>query len=138
MLFLLGGVRITHSGFNVDKMGRENRSEFAEYKVVGAEPKYEFMGDAERKITLSGKIYPLALGGYSALSTLEAMRQSGLPTMLVRGDGGFFAWVIIDNVSETHNWLTYQGVGQEVEHQITLLRADPPLASALGSFLSIF
>ncbi|MFN3892011.1 MAG: phage tail protein [Beijerinckiaceae bacterium] len=138
MLFMLGGVRVTHSGFNVEKMGRENNSEYAEYKVVGAEPKYEFMGDAGRKITLSGKIFPFALGGYSALSILEGMRQSGVPTMLVRGDGGFFAWVIIESVKEEHKSLNYLGVGQEVEHEITLLRADPPIAAGLGSFLSIF
>lgn len=138
MLFMLGGVRVSHSGFNVDKMGRENKASFAEYKVVGAEPKYEFMGDEQRKITLSGTIYPLAIGGYPALSALEAMRQSGVPTMLVRGDGGFSAWVIIESVKESHAHLTYQGVGQEVEHEITLLRADPPMAAGLGSFLSIF
>lgn len=138
MLFMLGGVRVTHSGFNVEKMGRDNKAGFAEYKVIGAEPKYEFMGDEGRRITLSGKVFPIALGGYSSLSVLEAMRQSGLPTMLVRGDGGFFAWVIIDSVKETHTYLTHQGVGQQVEHEISLLRADPPLASGLGSFLSIF
>jgi phage protein U len=138
MMFMLGGVRISHAGFGVEKMGRENKAAFAEYKVIGAEPKYEFMGDEGRKITLGGKIYPFAIGGYSALSALELMRQSGKPTTLVRGDGGFFAWCIIENVKETHNWLNPRGVAQEVEHEITLYRCDAPMASGLGSFLSIF
>jgi phage protein U len=138
MMFMLGGIQISHRGFGVDKMGRENKSKFAEYKVIGAEPKYEFMGDEGRKITLSGKIYPIAIGGYPALSALEAMRQSGARTTLVRGDGGFFAWGIIETVTEKHGWLTHQGVAQEVEHEITFYRCDPPLASGLGSLLSIF
>lgn len=138
MLFMVGGVQVTHSGFNVDAVERAGEAVFATYHVVGAEPQYEFMGEGERTIALSGKIHPIALGGGSSLSALEAMRQAGKPTMLVRGDGGFHAWVIIDKISEKHHWLNSFGQPQVVEHEISMKRCDSPQAAGLGALLSIF
>lgn len=138
MLYMLGGVAFEVAGLNAERVSRESQSEFATYNVVGAEPLYEFMGEGERKITISGKVFPFALGGGPSLSQLEALRQAGMPTSLVRGDGGGLAWVIIESMREKHGHLYFSGAPQEVEHEVCLVRCDAPSAGGMGMFLSLF
>jgi len=139
MLFDLGGVTFVIAGPNIDKVSLESKADFATYNVVGAEPKYEFMGEGARTIKLSGKILPRHFGGYSALDALNAIRASGQPVSLVRGDGRSMGWVIIDEIEEKHSWLLYNGSPQSVEHEIKLTRIDAPsVGSVVGFFFSLF
>lgn len=138
MLYDLGGVGFQVAGLNADKLSREREASFATYEVVGGAPVYEFMGEGERSVEISGKCHPYHFGGVGALDALEAIRASGEPVYLMRGDGRPLGWVIIKSITEADAWLQYRGDPAEITHTIKLLRCDAPGVGALGFFFSLF
>jgi len=156
MLFQLGYVTVDSPNdhvtfdspgpFNVTETSEEFGGDHAVKAVVGARQPREFVGPADRKMTLSGTLFPdfFARAGYATgldeVETLRAMAENGKPQILVRGDGVNLGWWIIEKVSQKSSKLSADGVGKVITFDIALVKstasADP--ADALHLVTSLW
>ena len=139
MLMQIGPVAF-NLRFNIDGVTRETLRDFAEKPVIGAMPPLEDMGDGVERMALAGRLVPQKLGRLSSLEVLRAAQATGLPQLLVRGDGRVFGWYVITRVTDGHSFLDARGVGQMVDMTIDLAKTSQPTGqgyfSALWSLLS--
>lgn len=135
MLFQLGSVQFDVAPVNVHEASREVGHDFAAKDVIGAPKPRESMGEADEKVSMSGRLFPHRLGGLGGLAALEAMARAGTPQILVRGDGMVYGWFLIESVKEKSTYLDGRGVGREIEFDISLVRS--PNAASAGSIMSM-
>lgn len=126
MLMVLGALKFEVWPFNPTETGSEEGGEFVEKPVMGRRPPLEFVGEAQESFTISVKLFPAKLGGLGSLDKLKAIRLSGIPQYLMRGDGVPLGWFVVTKVGSTSNYLDAKGVGQQINIDISLLRADAP------------
>lgn len=129
MLYALGPVLFEVWPVNVYEVTRATEAGFVEKPVLGRRPPLEFVGDGRESISLAVKLFPEKLGGLSSLDQLDAMRQSGQPQYLMRGDGVPLGWFLLDKVSEKSTFLGPAGIGRVIDVDLGLSRADAPSAS---------
>lgn len=114
-------------------------SSFAKHDVMGAPPVYEDMGDDEGTVTLKGTLHPYFFGGaLKGLSALEAARQAKVPLPLMRGDYVPIGWFLINKISRSDAELSPEGIGNQIEYSVELLRAGSPGASGAEAVLRLF
>lgn len=128
MLMMLGSVELEVWPFNPTETGHETGGDFVEKPVMGRRPPLEWVGEAGETFSITAKLFPARLGGLGSLSKLSAMRKSGIPQYLMRGDGVPLGWMAVERVSERSSYLDAKGVGQVIEVEISLRRADAPTA----------
>ena len=126
MLYLLGALKIEVAPFNVHEVGQTGETDYAVKPVAGIEQPLEHVGEGSNTTTLAGRLCPEALGGADGLAILGAMRASGRPQFLMRGDGLPLGWHAITQVETNARFLDGRGVGKMVEVNITLRRAATP------------
>lgn len=135
MLYQLGVLSIRVQPFNVDKYQRDGTTDYAAKPVLGAEPPLEYVGEGANTLTLSGSLFPKAIGGLTELEILEAMRTSGTPQYVLRGDGRPMGWYAIQSVSEAGEHLAHDGVARKIGITIKMRRAGKPSRLALFAIL---
>lgn len=115
-------------------------SHFAKHEVIGTSPVYEDTGDDESTVTLKGTLHPyLFKGALSGLAALRAARAAKIPLTMTRGDYKPMGWFLINEISAEHSTLhPLDGVGQEIEYTVELLRAGPPGAGGAETLLRLF
>jgi len=126
MLMVLGALTFKVWPFNPTGTGSDSGGEYVEKPVMGRRPPLEFVGDASEDFTISVRLFPAKLGGLGSLDQLHTIRKSGIPQYLMRGDGVPLGWFVVTNVSEQSSYLDARGVGQQIDVEITLRRADAP------------
>lgn len=126
MLMVLGALRFEVWPFNPIETGSDSGGEYVEKPVMGRRPPLEFVGETTESFTISVKLFPAKLGGLGSLDQLHTIRRSGIPQYLMRGDGVPLGWYVVDNVGTKSGYLNAQGVGQTVDVDISLRRADAP------------
>lgn len=126
MLMVLGALAFEVWPFNPTGTGSESGGEYVEKPVMGRRPPLEFVGEATENFTISAKLFPAKLGGLGSLDQLHAIRKSGIPQYLMRGDGVPLGWYVVSNIGEQSSYLDAKGVGQQIEVEISLRRADAP------------
>lgn len=136
MLMTLGSLVLEVWPFNPTETDRNSGGDYVEKPVMGRRPPLEWVGEAAETFNISARLFPAKLGGLDGLSRLNAMRQSGTPQYLMRGDGRPLGWFVIESVSENSQYLDAKGVGQVIEVDITLKRSDAPGVGNLFSILS--
>ena len=139
MLMQLGPLQFTVAPLNTNDVGHDGSASFAEHPVVGAIPPLEFTGAGPERWTIRGEMFPKKFGGLTELQTLHALRQSGQPQFLMRGDGAPLGWVVIVEVSERATYLDRDGVGRVIQFDVTLKKSQAPGADGLfAALLSLF
>lgn len=136
MLYMLGVLRIQVAPFNVADVSERGSTDYVAKPVVGTEPPLEYVGEGSNEMSLSGQLFPMSLGGLDELELLRQMRISGQPQYLMRGDGRPMGWFAIMSVDARHSYLNSQGVGKQVEVQISLRRAQTPSAQSFFSLVA--
>ena len=112
--------------FNLDSIGRQTVRDYAEKPVIGAMPSLEDMGDGPETLSFSGRIISQRLGGLDGLPVLRKAQRTGLPQLVMRGDGAVLGFYVIRGVADDHAFLNAAGVGQVVDIGIDLQKtADP-------------
>lgn len=130
MLYLLGPLSIEVAPFNVHEVDESGATDFAVKPVAGAEQPLEYVGEGANEITLTGRLFPQALGGSGGLELLRLMRASGRPQFLMRGDGRPLGWHAITRVTTGSRHLDRHGVGRLIEVSIQLRRSSTPGAAS--------
>lgn len=140
MLYQLGALTFDVIPVNIETTEREMGADYAAKDVVGSMRSREFMGEADDKIKLSGRLFPHKFGGVAGINVLQAMAVAGEPQMLIRGDGGVFGWYVIEKVTDKHTFLDVVGVGRMIEFDIELVRTlnRPSAAGMANTIFSLF
>ncbi|UYO50345.1 phage tail protein [Rhodopseudomonas palustris] len=128
-LMAYGPVTFSIYPLNPQSTERSTEASYVEKPVVGRRPPLEFMGDGAEDLTISAVLFPMKFGGLSSLSVLDAMRTSGIPHLLVRGDGTPLGWFCVIGAREKATYLDQSGVGQKIDIDLHLKRADAPNAA---------
>ena len=140
MLFQLGPITVDSPGpFNATNTNEEFGADYAVKPVVGAQQPREFMGPADHRFTLSGKLFPQFFGrngqatGLDEIQMLRSLTGTGDPQILVRGDGYNLGWWLIEKVTQKSSTLDAHGIGRQIAFDITLVEsptsASPPASS---------
>jgi hypothetical protein len=138
MLACLGPV-VFNLKNDLQTISMETKSSFAKHDVMGAAPVYEDTGDDESTMTLKGTLHPYFFqGALNGLAALEAARQAKTPLPLLRGDYVPMGWFLIDKISRDDSELYLEGIGQEIDYTVDLLRADSPGIGGAESLLRLF
>ena len=126
MLYLFGPLTFEVWPLNPTGTESEQGGSFATKKVMGRRPPVEFVGEAAETFMLTAALFPAKLGGLGKLEELRAIRLSGLPQYLMRGDGVPLGWFVVTKVKERGSYLSANGVGQKIDVDISLMRGDGP------------
>ena len=135
MLYAYGDLLFEIAPFNTEKTRRSTAADFAAKDLIGRRKSREYVGEGDEKLVFNCKLFPQKLGGLDRLDWLDAVRLSGVPQMLVRGDGTPLGWFLLEQVEENSSYLNGQGIGNMIDVTINLIRDDPPSAEA---FISSF
>jgi phage protein U len=130
MLYMIGPVTVDVFPFNADAVGVEGTTDYAKKDLLGRLPAREFVGEGDETLTLKGQVLPSKLGGLSSIEALHGMRRQGERTFVMRGDGRVMGWYAVEHISEQHEMLGPNGVGQVVKHEVKLIMVDPPGSDA--------
>ncbi len=136
MLMMVGPVIMQVAPFNMTEYTHTHGGAFAEKPVMGGRQPLEWMGQATESWNLSAKLFPARFGGSSSLAILAAVRASGLPQLMLRGDGSLMGWVVVEQVTEKFTLLDSNGVGKVIDVGIALKRSQPPTPAGYISALS--
>lgn len=136
MLAQLGSTLFEIYPLNAHEMSLDSAADFAEKSVMGRRPTLEFMGEGAETRTISCRIYPNKFGGLSSVDDLHAQRAAGKALPYMRGDGAAIGWFVIERITEKASYLDPTGVGQVIEVEVQIKRADEVDASAAFSVLS--
>jgi phage protein U len=124
---------------NIDQYELSSEEDFARKDVIGARKPFEHVGEGDETLTLSGKLFPEKLGGAGSVDALLAIKRTGAPQIVIRGDGKFLGWFLVTRVQTQNEYLSPQGAPRLISVEITLQRCDPPsAAAAFGSLISLF
>lgn len=144
MLYLIGSVLVdSPGGLNAQEVNEENGGDFAVKPVVGAQPNREFVGQADTRFSLAGKIYPYrfsAFGlssGLDELDELKAIAASGEPQLLMRGDFMNLGWFVIEKNTIHSSTLSATGIGREVFFSVNLVSSPSASADGIGAMLDL-
>jgi uncharacterized protein len=136
MLLQVGPLMFTIDPLNAHAIERAASTDFAKKSVIGRRKIYEHTGEGDDRYTVHGRLYPFKLGGLGALALAHTIREQGAPQMVVRGDGRVLGWFVITEITERQEYLAGDGVGQLIEIELTMERADSPTAQ--GYFASLY
>lgn len=134
MLYQVGGVTFEVVAPNVHEVEADGETAFAEKPIAGGPTILEHVGEGVGTLRLVGRLFPKKLGGLSSLSTLAALRRSGEPQHVMRGDGTPLGWFVIVKIAEHSTHLARDGVGQQIEFSIELKASDAPGAGFSSFF----
>ena len=118
---------------------RTATADFAAKDLLGTLKNREAVGEGDTKLSFSGCITPYHFGGLENLDVLDAMRVAQDPFPVMRGDGAYLGWFVLEEVEETHEAILDEGVGQKIGVRISITKVPDPSADAQNSsLLSLF
>ena len=126
MLYQVGQIQFSVAPLNAHSATKESNTDYVEKPVVGARQPLEWVGEGAKVLSLFGRLFPKQFGGLDGLATLQAMRESGKPQYVMRGDMTPLGWFVIENIAERASYLDKDGVGRIVEFDINMKRDSTP------------
>ena len=135
MLMMLGPVSFEVQPFNTHEYEHSHATDYVDKPVIGGRKPLEYVGEGDETWTITGRLFPKKLGGLNGLAQLAAIRASGHPTYLMRGDGRPMGFVAILSVQETSRHLAPDGIGRLIDFSVTVRQTGAP---SVAGFLSIF
>ena len=136
MLYQVGPLQFDIAPANLHEVNRWSATDYAKKPVVGRRQPHEYVGEGDDRLVLRGRLFPYKTGGLGCLEVANSIRASHAAQMVCRGDGAVLGWFIITDVHSRDERLGPNGVGQIIEVQISLEKADPP--SAENHFANVF
>lgn len=129
VLYMIGAVALLcPMGLNPQDVVEEFGGDFAVKPLVGAPQSREFVGPADTRLTLSGKIFPFRFGaaggssGQAEIAALKGYAASGQPQPVTRGDGLPMGFYVIEKGQLKHARLSVYGIGREQDFTLQLVQ----------------
>jgi uncharacterized protein len=126
MLLQVGPLQFDIDPMNAHAIERAASTEYAKKDVMNRRKVYEHTGENEDRYTVRGTLFPYKLGGLGALELAHTIREQGQAQMAVRGDGLVLGWFVITDITDAHEYLSPDGVGQKIDITLNMERADAP------------
>jgi phage protein U len=117
-LLALGHHTFEIGPLNYQELSREVELRWAVMKRLGAEPVYQAVGVGEVPMSISGLLFPEAIGGWDEYQALEATARLMQPVMMIGGTGQVFGLVVITRVGQVHKHITAGGLPRMIEFSI--------------------
>ena len=89
---------------------------------LGREPALQYLGPGEKRILVSGLLFPEAIGGWDKFRAFERTAGAGEPMMMVLRAGHVFGRVVITSISEVHEHIGFAGLPRKLEFDIEVAR----------------
>ena len=128
-----GAVQFEVAPVNVHQVDQTRGFDFAEKAVLGRRPRLEGVGQAAEELAFQGKLFPKRIGGLDEFQALHKLRSAGKSVHLMRGDGTPLGWFVIRSIREGSTFLAKDGIGQVIDFDLQLARADPPAGSSVST-----
>ena len=141
MLYLLGALEFSTGPFSLNSFGRDAGADLVSKAVMGGLQPSEFTGEGEDIVSIAGQLLPFHLGGLSELEKAHDMRVNGVRFPLMRGDGNRLGTYAFTRISETHEEISFGGVGFVIKHRMKLRKVqedDTGDQQAVTDLMSIF
>ncbi len=135
--------------FNVGEVDHATQTDWAPKEIAGAAKYRGWVGEGDETLNLRGKVFPhffsrwsrsgrwsasgrpvqatgLSSGGLGHLDVMDNMRRLGQAHTLVRGDGWYLGWYVIERLSRGHSYLSQEGIGKQIQFEATFQRVPVP------------
>lgn len=99
---------------------------------IGRPPAYQFLGDGESALQLSGTLYPEITGGRISLQALELMANEARAWPLIEGTGNILGMFIVDKITAANTELLSNGAARKIDFTISLKRVDESMIAMFG------
>lgn len=123
---------------NYQQIERETVAVWASMPRFGAQAARQFTGLGDDSLTISGLIFPEAIGGRSAYEAIRGTQGAGVPVMMVgKGASTFariFGLVVILSVSDTQTHIGPDGQGRVIDFSIEVAPYGGGLTGIGGLF----
>lgn len=124
---------------NTNEIHHTTGSDWAKKEIAGAPLYREWVGELDEEVRMSGKIFPYDnarrlkradMTGIGHLDLMDNMRRLGQAHTLVRGDGWHLGWFIVERLSRGSTFLGPDGIGKQIEFEVTFQRVPVPMDPA--------
>ncbi len=116
-----------------DKRAQNRRYRWAEQLPVAGRPIYQYLGEGERTLTLSGVLYPELTGGSVTLDQIDALARRGESLQMQDGNGYPHGFWFIEALNETSSYFLDDGTARRIEFDISLRFDRPQYTGYAGS-----
>lgn len=106
------------------QLQRQTQWRHSSQNRVGQRPAYQYQGQGDDTITLSGKLLPELTGGRMTLDDVRIMADPGKSYPLIEGSGRVYGYWVITGVQETSTVFFPDGTPRKIDFSIDLLRVD--------------
>lgn len=122
MMMILGIYRFCISNAAYQSLERQSQYRWEEQVRLNNDPAMQFVGNGNETIKISGTIYPQFKGGLRQITLMRTEAGTGIPMMLISGNGNAFGrWCIID-ITETQSIFMKDGTPRKISFSLTLKR----------------
>ena len=126
LLYQWGPLQFTVWPLNVNEFDHETGTDWARKEIAGAAIYREWVGENDSTLNFRGKMFPYRLGGMASLDAFDQLRQLGVSSMLLRGDGKVMGWFVCEHLIRKNQFLSSEGVGQHIDFEAVLTRVPVP------------
>ena len=120
VLMKLGSYKFGLSTAAYQTLRRSRQYSWQAQNRLGARPGWQFTGEGETAIELSGVIYS-ELGGVGQIDAMEAEAATGEPLLLVAGTGELLGYWAVRSVQGTGSYLYRDGVPRKQEFSLSMV-----------------
>lgn len=114
---------------NFHEMDHETATDWAHKEIAGAPIYREWVGENDETLYVRGKLFPYRINGdLTAIEILDAQRRAGIAHVLIRGDGEYLGWYVIDKLVRNHTFISGEGVGRQIAFEAVFVRVPVPPA----------
>lgn len=113
-------------------MQEDKEYRYAFNNRVGKRPSFQFLGQSNDPLTLTGVLYPELTGGRLSLYALELMAETGGAWPLIGGDGAIYGMHIIEGITRNKSIFFKDGAARKIEFTLKLKRVDESLTDMFG------
>src|SRR5262245_60257554 len=120
---------------NVHEIEHETSTDWAHKEILGAAIYREWTGENDETLFFRGQLFPYRIGGMADLEIFEALRRKGIANVLISGQGEYMGWYVCEKLVRSHQHLSSEGVGQQLQFEAVFARVPIPPADEYYSEL---
>lgn len=125
-LMMWGPIQFQVWPLNYNEMDHETSTDWAKKEIAGAALYREWVGENDEIIYLRGELFPYRLGGLMEADNIDGQRRKGIANMLIRGNGDYIGWYVIEKFIRSHQFIGGEGIGQKVHFEAVFVRVPVP------------
>jgi phage protein U len=160
MMYTWGAIPFETYPLSLYEVQHVTATDWARKEIAGAAIYREWVGEQDEELHFRGKVFPHFIanhlrrpvqasaadmtfqpagtsGGLGHLDVMDNMRRLGQAHALTRGDGWHLGWFVIEKLTRAHAHLGLDGIGQQIEFDVTFQRVPVP-ADPLAYFKSFW